>query len=197
MATKFLNPLSLLVLAIFYVQKPHHFSENTRESSNLNLVATLGRKNSLHLGYEAFYQRINSKISLNSSTSSNSGLLFLSILLLSGDIQPNPGPNWRYPSGACTKPVKVNQKGVQCDVCDHWYHTKCCSMGDETYNTLANTPYVWLCVNCDQPSYSEPELSLDLSLHNSFSTLCSESLSSSQSEHPASSSTPQSNPMFG
>lgn len=90
MATKFLNPLILLVLAIFYVQKPHHFSENTRESSNLNLVVTLGRKSSLHLGYEAFYQRVNSKISLNSSTSSNSGLLFLSILLLSGDIQPNP-----------------------------------------------------------------------------------------------------------
>ena len=112
---------------------------------------------------------------------------------MSGDIQPNPGPIWKYPCGVCNKPVKINQKGVQCDKCDQWYHTKCCSMSDETYNTVANTSYVWLCVNCDQPSFSQPDSSLDLDSRNSFSILSQESPSTGPPDLSAQSSTPQSN----
>ena len=52
--------------------------------------------------------------------------LLLQVLLLSGDVQLNPGPI-RYPCGveACGKPVKSNQKGIQCDGCFSWFHTKC------------------------------------------------------------------------
>ena len=56
-----------------------------------------------------------------------------------------------------TKTVKSNQKGIQCDHCDLWYHTKCCSIGDEMYNILANSSCVWLCplVSCGLPSFSD------------------------------------------
>lgn len=60
-------------------------------------------------------------ISLLSST----GSLSLCLFILSGDIALNPGPKYHYPCGARSKPVKVNQKGVQCDSCDAWFHTKC------------------------------------------------------------------------
>ena len=36
------------------------------------------------------------------------------LLLLSGDIEINPGPV-RYPCTVCAKPVRVNQRGVMCD----------------------------------------------------------------------------------
>ena len=45
--------------------------------------------------------------------------LFLSLLLLSGDICPNPGPrNILDPCGICKKPVKSSQRGICCDLCN-------------------------------------------------------------------------------
>ena len=55
------------------------------------------------------------------------GLLLL-ILLVIGGIEPNPGPvtrNWKYPCGTCQKPVKNNQRGLQCDSCGLWSHLNC------------------------------------------------------------------------
>lgn len=66
--------------------------------------------------------------------------LLLSLLLLGGDIQLNPAPNMRYPCGVCNKLAKRNQKGIQCDNCDLWYHTKCCSVSDKMYHILASSP---------------------------------------------------------
>ena len=44
------------------------------------------------------------------------------ILLLSGQISPNPGPP-RYPCVECGKAVRTNQKGLQCDDCLYWCHS--------------------------------------------------------------------------
>ena len=54
---------------------------------------------------------------------SNSRFATLNVLLTCGDINPNPGPQWKFPCGVCHKPVKSNQKGIQCDYCDRWYHS--------------------------------------------------------------------------
>lgn len=56
----------------------------------------------------------------------NSGSLALCLIILSGDISLNPGPQYRHPRGTCSRPVKSNQKGLQCDSCDTWYHTRWC-----------------------------------------------------------------------
>ena len=52
------------------------------------------------------------------------------LLLLSTDVHPNPGPgrakpNWKFPCGKCSKPVRCNQQGVFCENCKLWWHQKC------------------------------------------------------------------------
>lgn len=85
-------------------------------------------------------------------------------MILSGGIQQNPGPPYRYPYGECSKPVKDN--GIQCDSCDKWYHAKCCSVSRNMFNVLANFSCVRICCNCALPNFSsslftEPLMSTD------------------------------------
>ena len=49
---------------------------------------------------------------------------FIILLLLSGDIASNPGPV-KFPCGICNKPVRKNQRGIQCEDCIMWHHIKC------------------------------------------------------------------------
>ncbi len=76
-----------------------------------------------------------------------------SILLLAcGDVHPCPGPNYKYPCGVCHKPVKVNQKGILCDLCNLWHHTKCVNMPTTEYFRLAdNEEEPWECPDCSFP----------------------------------------------
>ena len=39
-------------------------------------------------------------------------------LLLSGDVELNPGLRYKFPCGRCEKRVRANQKHLQCDECD-------------------------------------------------------------------------------
>ena len=50
----------------------------------------------------------------------------IAVLLLSGDIALNPGPpKYKYPCGqGCGKPFKKIQKGILCESCEKWFHTK-------------------------------------------------------------------------
>ncbi|PFX13965.1 putative RNA-directed DNA polymerase from transposon X-element [Stylophora pistillata] len=96
--------------------------------------------------------------------------LLFSLLLLGGDIQINPGPTWKFPCGSCNILVKKNQRGIQCDLCDLWYHTKCCAIGDDSYCILANSSCSWLCVSCGFPSFSNSLSETDFDLQNSFSS---------------------------
>ena len=73
---------------------------------------------------------------------------FLVTLVLSGDIATNPGPpNYKYPCGMqnCGKPVKKNQKGILCEDCNIWFHTKCVEISDEVHREL--------CENSDHLSH--------------------------------------------
>ena len=44
-------------------------------------------------------------------------------LLLSGDLELNPGPV-TDPCGVCSKGVRKNQQGIACDSCDVWFPQK-------------------------------------------------------------------------
>ena len=78
------------------------------------------------------------------------------MLLLSGDIQPNPGPaaagvrNTKYPSTVCGRGVRSNCKAVSCDVCQLWTHVNCCDVSLEVYNDSVNngTPLSHVCDVC-------------------------------------------------
>ena len=70
------------------------------------------------------------------------------LLLLSGDIQSNPGPRPpKFPCGICAKAVKWDHMhpSVCCDSCDVWYHQHCMAMPDAVYQGLKNVS--WECVN--------------------------------------------------
>ena len=82
-------------------------------------------------------------------------IFFLLILLLSGDIEINPGPSFKYPCGRCERPVKSNQKGIQCDLCDKWYHVNCEHISSESYHLLANNTDEWFCGLCSLPPLSD------------------------------------------
>jgi len=78
------------------------------------------------------------------------------LLLLSGDIALNPGPV-KYPCGKCCKPVRKNQKGIQCKgtVCEQWHHIKCINLPDLEYKRLSSTSESWYCKLCTLLNFSD------------------------------------------
>ena len=86
----------------------------------------------------------------------------LLLLCLSGDIAVNPGPaarKWKFPCKECAKPVKSNDKGLQCDSCDIWCHLKCVpdaiKISPREYDVLANTDTNWYCYRCIIPDFND------------------------------------------
>ena len=75
---------------------------------------------------------------------------FITIIILSGDINLNPGPP-KDPCGICQKGVRKNQKGICCDLCYHWFHIKdsCIKMSIAEYEEHCSNPALkWLCKCC-------------------------------------------------
>ena len=73
------------------------------------------------------------------------------LLLIGGDTELNPGDKFDL----CSKTEKSNQRGIQCDECDSWYHAKCGNVSKELFNVLANSPCIWLCPRCTQPNSTD------------------------------------------
>jgi len=93
-----------------------------------------------------------------STTEVNCTKYFITInLLLAGDINTNPGPNYKFPCLVCQKPVKKNQKGIQCDECAVWTHTKCILMPDDEYQDHAEAGDLrsWFCWRCSIPQLTD------------------------------------------
>ena len=122
-------------------------------------------------------------------------------LLLSGQIEPNPGPKAKFPCGVCDRAVKNTDKGISCDHCSRWIHTNCVGMSDAAYNILCNqTSFSWICCHCALPNFSSTFFlsASSLETSNSYDLLDSGSSCSSNSVElgedpgePTASSTPQ------
>ena len=65
-------------------------------------------------------------------------------LLLSGDVELNPGPT---PCTSCNKTVRVNSKRVECISCKEQQHLKCCKSLAITVRS-ARIPATWTCPKC-------------------------------------------------
>ena len=176
-------PRQILFLALILSSKP---DSNSRQ--DVTIHPGLLYQNSI--GQEAFLtpftgrKRMNSRSGaaiLNSSPTRGRLLISCGLLLLCGDVSLNPGPAWKYPCGICSKSVKSNQRGIQCDSCDIWHHAKCMDISIPSYESLANSSCLWLCPKCDAPNYSGTLLSTStLELSNSFEFLPSLASSPSQ-----------------
>ena len=108
------------------------------------------------------------------------------LLLLSGDVDPNPGPvlqaQWKYPCGVCSRAVRSNQKGIFCEVCLQWLHTKCINLSNANYDRLSSSDEGWCCSRCLKEALPFHNCSSDcLDTSCSVTTLCSQSVSPSVS----------------
>ena len=82
----------------------------------------------------------------------NLGLCAWYLILLSGDIQVNPGPTGRIkdPCSICLKGCRT--KAIMCDCCDSWYHAKCIGMSKVEYAALGKPGDRWDCIRCLFPN---------------------------------------------
>ena len=75
----------------------------------------------------------------------------LYLLVLAGDLELNPGPV-SNPCGLCQKGCRSNQRAIQCDQCDRWFHAKCLHMSQEEYSRLGEPSLTWYCHTCLLPT---------------------------------------------
>ena len=89
---------------------------------------------------------------------------FILILLLSGDIELNPGlvsPKCQI----CIKSIKTctsKQGAIQCDTCNEWYHTVCLHTNTPKHIAigLGNKYASWHCIHCGLPKSVQTCLTL-------------------------------------
>ena len=88
----------------------------------------------------------------------SSGTWLCSLLILSGDLETNPGPQrqriYKYPCAVCAKPCMKNQDAVMCDTCEQWNHRKCTQISLTTFKALQNPNTSWHCCNCGMPDFN-------------------------------------------
>ena len=78
------------------------------------------------------------------------------LLMIAGDIEYNPGPTrsrkqptFKFPCVECAKPVKSNQRGIQCDFCCEWCHVNCIGMASNEYRDFCDDETLtWSCRKC-------------------------------------------------
>ena len=113
-------------------------------------------------------------LSVTRTTKSNS--LWIIILLLSGDIEVNPGPETKWPCGICQYPVTWSQEGVACDGCELWHHKSCISLCSDDFQLLERSNVAWKCCKCDSINCDTFTFhSFELQTSNSFYPLTFES----------------------
>ena len=75
-------------------------------------------------------------------------MTMLVLLVLSGDVEANPGPI-RHPCTICSKCVRKNQRAILCSKCGMWTHAKCCGVSIPEYQKLSDREDdSWLCPGC-------------------------------------------------
>ena len=57
-----------------------------------------------------------------------------------------------YDCGICDKEVEENDKAIDCDICKKWCHIKCINMSEETYDSLPEEKFDWVCIRCKEKS---------------------------------------------
>ena len=69
-------------------------------------------------------------------------LLVVLLLLMSGDVHPNPGPI--FPCSVCAGNVIWRGKSMQCCTCSKWVHLRCLQLSLSKFRTL-DSSHSWSC----------------------------------------------------
>ena len=88
-------------------------------------------------------------------------LLILALLLISGNVHPNPGPisnhpHPRYPCSICH--LDVGRDSLQCSACLKWVHFLCSSLTRADFRTICatGTAVGWRCPACHPQNTGSP-----------------------------------------
>ena len=68
--------------------------------------------------------------------------LILFLLLMSGNVHPNPGPI--FPCSVCAGNVTWRGKSVQCCTCSKWVHLRCSQLSLSKFRAL-DSSHSWSC----------------------------------------------------
>ena len=103
--------------------------------------------------------------------------MFMLILLLSGDIESNPGPTGpapksMFPCAVCQQHVSWKHSAVECDNCDVWLHRSCASLTSSQYNRIEDESWTCYCCRSINPA-SFVFKAYNLNTSNSFEPLAS------------------------
>ena len=72
-------------------------------------------------------------------------LLILLLLVMSGNVHPNPGPI--FPCSVCAGNVTWRGKSVQCCACSKWVHLRCSQLSLSKFRALGSS-HSWSCPPC-------------------------------------------------
>ncbi len=168
--------MSLLLTFLTLLKLPEGDVSNHVTYPAENYIAQASNTTTIHVGLCIIKDKLLTNYSFYLHRHEGNPSCFLSVLLMvCGDIHPCPGPRkapvYKYPCGKCQKPVKSNQKGICCDVCDFWFHIKCINMSNNIYNAHINKPDLsWICTSCAVPfMFSDSFFSDSDSSHNDSS----------------------------
>ena len=95
------------------------------------------------------------------------------LLMLCGDICPNPGPV-RNPCGQCCKPVARNHRAIYCDTCYKWIHMKCANLSPIQYSNLGKSDDPWMCKDCSTFHFSDSFFDTSIDSTNLNHSECSD-----------------------
>ncbi|XP_011675592.2 uncharacterized protein LOC105443737 [Strongylocentrotus purpuratus] len=101
------------------------------------------------------------------------------LLLLSGQVETNPGPSTSapetFPCAICGDEVRDNDPALLCDHCDCWCHISCVGISPDSYDILTkkSRSFAWVCCQCSSTNIgsSSSLQGLNLSQTNRFSPL--------------------------
>ena len=141
---KSLFPMSFTILPILFIifLKSLDVSIPTKNTSNSISNSTHHvnhRSNTVSLRFnlsKEFLEISYRTFAMSKYTKINRSYSFL-LVLLSGDVNMNPGPPTRkITCPSCLKTVAKNHRAVQCDSCQGWLHIKCENISAKLYNNM-------------------------------------------------------------
>ena len=125
-AVNFLAPANVIVFALFLLLKYSTHNEiDIIKDSTATPHWQIAISTKLCVGTEAFISGCCRNRTAILDRRPYIRVLF-SLLLLSGDVSVNPGPQGSHLCGACNNQVNTNNHSVKCDFCDCRYHVYCC-----------------------------------------------------------------------
>ena len=123
---KHVYQLKLLLITLFkalLIQFSHASIDRHHSFQSFFTTSTGDYYNETYRVYCYFCLTTHFQLSIVSAARTHKQII-MSLLLISGDIHPNPGPNMshRHTCRLCKACVRVNERVICCDVCNAWFH---------------------------------------------------------------------------